>query len=197
MPMRRSILRNVTLLSILGVCLSGWLPVDATTLRLMRLDEIAARADRVVHAEAIEQRVYWDHSGRKIYTDTTFEVIESIKGAGPARLTVTILGGAIGPVAMVVDGAPLFAIGEEVVLFTSPRPDGRKNLIGYSQGVLRVHVDVATGARSVGPARARSPLSEVLLQLERLVEVDREPDDVGTTGFRPIQEQVGERERQP
>ncbi len=58
-----------------------------------------------------------------------------------------MLGGRIDPAQMVVDGTPVFAAGEEVVLFTSPRPDGKNNLIGFSQGVLRVHEDPATGQK--------------------------------------------------
>jgi hypothetical protein len=133
------------------VVASAWIalsaPAQATTLRRMELPEIVSRSDRIVHARAVDQRVYWDDAGRRIYTDTTFHVIDDVKGQGAERLTVTLLGGRISPVVMTVQGTPQFSVGEEVLLFTSPRPDGKKNLVGFSQGLMRVIADPYGGER--------------------------------------------------
>ncbi len=119
----------------------------ATTLRRMDLPELVGRADRVVHGVVTETKVYWDASHRRIHTDTILDVIEDLKGDGPARLTVTMLGGRIDPIEMSVEGTPIFREGEEVVVMTSPRPDGKKNLVGFSQGVFRIEEDPRTGIR--------------------------------------------------
>jgi len=110
----------------------------ATTLRKMDLPELVSSADRIVHARAVDKTVYWDPTGTQIYTDTSFEVVAEAKGQGPATLTVTLLGGRIDPVEMKEEGAPVFGMGEEVVLFTLDRPDGKSDLVGFTQGVMRV-----------------------------------------------------------
>ena len=125
------------------------LPAGATTLRRMDLGEMVTRAERIVHARAVDTNVHWDASGTQIYTDTTFEVIDEAKGKGPRRLTVSLLGGVMDGVEMREEGTPLFRQGEEVVLFTTPTPDGKKALVGFSQGAMRVTEDPATGQRMV------------------------------------------------
>ncbi|HXI03824.1 MAG TPA: hypothetical protein VNI57_11675 [Candidatus Saccharimonadales bacterium] len=136
-------------LSLVLVLLAAAAPAGATTLRRMDLPELVGRAHRVVRARAVDRQVYWNAEGTRIYTDTTFEVLDEAKGHGPGRLTVSLLGGRIDPAVMIVDGTPEFHVGEEVVLFTSPRPDGKQNLVGFSQGVMRVREDPATGAKFV------------------------------------------------
>lgn len=120
----------------------------ATTLRRMDLSEMVAVADRVVHARVVGNRVYWEEPGQ-ILTDTTFEVLSDAKGSGPGTLTLTQLGGRIDPVELVVEGTPAFTPSEEVVLFTEPIPDGRRVIVGLSQGVMRVHLDPETGEKIV------------------------------------------------
>ncbi|HKY33097.1 MAG TPA: hypothetical protein VJV23_11220 [Candidatus Polarisedimenticolia bacterium] len=120
---------------------------DATTLRKMDLPELVSLADRVVHARVLDQTVYWNESRTQIHTDTTFEVLDQAKGDGPATLTVTLFGGRIDPLEMREEGTPIFETGEEVVLFASLRPDGKNNLAGFSQGVMRVEVEEASGVK--------------------------------------------------
>jgi hypothetical protein len=119
-------------------CLVLVSPAGATTLRRMDLPDLVRDADRVVHARAVDKDVFWDPTGTQIQTDTTFEVIDEAKGQGPKRLVVNMLGGQMGQVEMFAEGTPTFDVGDEVVLFTSPRPDGKKNLVGFSQGYMKV-----------------------------------------------------------
>jgi hypothetical protein len=126
--------------SCLGLLITS-APASATTLRKMDLPELVSGADRVVHARAVDSTVYWDPSGTQIFTDTSFEVLAEAKGQGPSTLVVTLLGGRIDPVEMREDGAPSFALGDEVVLFALNRPDGKMNVLGFTQGVMRVITD--------------------------------------------------------
>jgi len=119
--------------------------LEATTLQRMDLPEIVETADRVVHARVLDRRSYWDEARTQIFTDTDFEVLDQAKGDGPRFLTITLLGGTVGIIDMIVPGTPVFDIDEEVVLFTEPRPDGRKHLVGLSQGVMRIVHDPASG----------------------------------------------------
>jgi hypothetical protein len=142
---RRRVVWSVLSVGLLAVLLGLAGDARATTLRRMDLSELVQRADRVVHARVLDTAVYWNQSGTKINTDTTFEILDEAKGRGPRQLTLTMLGGRIDPAEMIVDGTPAFAAGEEVLLFTTARPDGKKNLVGFSQGVMRIAVDEATG----------------------------------------------------
>lgn len=163
----------VTALLVSGlVWVAASTPSMATTMRRMDLPEVVNRADRVVHAVVIEERVYWDKSYRKIYTDTTFEVLEDIKGQGSPRVTVTMLGGTLNGFNMLVEGTPIFRSGEEVILFTSPRPGGAKNLVGFSQGLMRIHEDPETGLRM---ARSFMPTGVTYLDRAGGQKVSRNP----------------------
>jgi hypothetical protein len=113
----------------------------------MELTELVGTAERVVHARVTDQRSYWDEGLSQIFTDTTFDVLEEAKGEGPSTLIITLMGGRVGIVDTVVPGTPIFAIGDETVLFTESRPDGRKHLVGLSQGAMRVIVNEETGER--------------------------------------------------
>lgn len=171
-----------------GLALLAPPAAEATTLRRMDLPELVRRADRVVHARALEKKVYYDPSGTQIHTDTLFAVLEDAKGGGPNRLTVTMFGGRIDPVEMKEEGTPIFEVGEEAVLFTSPRPDGKKGLVGFSQGRMRVvetpdgeivaesvvpaavhFVDTGGGRpRAVRPETTRMPLADLMLKIRQL-----------------------------
>ena len=152
-------------LAIAGLALSGMLaitaPAGATTLRKMDLPELVDAAERIVHARAVTSSVYWDPTETQIYTDTTFDVVSEAKGAGSSTLTVTLLGGTIGDVEMRAEGGPIFSLGEEVVLFTVSRPDGNNDLVGYTQGVMRVVVEDAGDKIAVSEV----PLGINLVQL--------------------------------
>ncbi len=145
-------------------------PAGATTLRRMDLPELIASSSRVVHARAVDTVVYWDDEGLRIYTDTTFEVLAEAKGAGPSTLALHLLGGRIDPVEMTVDGTPSFAPGEEVVLFTLDRPDGKSDLAGFTQGVMRVALETVTGPDGESAARkiavAEMPLGVKLVDFQ-------------------------------
>lgn len=136
-------------------------PAGATTLRKMDLAELVGTADRVVNARAVSNTVYWDPTGTQIFTDTTFEVIAEAKGQGPSTMTVTLLGGRIDPVEMLEEGTPAFSAGEEVVLFTVERLDGKNDLVGFTQGVMRVLTDAAGEKIAVGQV----PLGVTLVQV--------------------------------
>ena len=161
----RSHFRARGTLAAAGVACLGLLaaiaPAGATTLRRMDLPELVSSADRIVHARAIDKTVYWDPTGTQIYTDTTFDVVAEAKGLGPSTLTVTLLGGRIDPAEMKEEGAPVFGLGEEVVLFTLQRPDGKNDLVGFTQGVMRVLTEDSGDKIAVSEV----PLGVTLVQL--------------------------------
>jgi len=166
----RSARNRGLLVGLAALCLLAALsPAGATTLRRIDLPELIASASRIVHARAVENVVYWDDEGLRIYTDTTFEVLAEAKGAGPSTLTLNLLGGRIDPLEMTVEGTPVFAPGEEVVLFALDRADGKSDLAGFTQGVMRVSQEAVTSPDG-GVTLRRVAVSEVPLGVTVLEE---------------------------
>jgi hypothetical protein len=188
------------------ILLAALSPAGATTIRRIDLPELIASANRIVHARAVENVVFWDDEGLRIYTDTTFEVLAEAKGAGPSTLTLNLLGGRIDPLEMTVEGTPVFTPGEEVVLFALDRPDGKSNLVGFTQGVRRVSQETVTspdgrsslrkiavsevplgvtileergpGLAVVRPSPLRAPLERLLDEIRGIVAGTRPPGPV-------------------
>jgi len=142
------VLNNLTRGSALGglaaaVLLAGLAaPSHATTIRRMGLPEMVQQAGNVVRARALENRVRTDPDTLHHHTITLFETLEAGKGKmRPGELfEVEIIGGEApgSGYATIIAGAPRFSPGEEVVLFTRPGREGRKHLIGFSQGAVRM-----------------------------------------------------------
>ena len=86
---------------------------------------------------------------RRVDSYVVFAVDEAIKGRGARTLIFKTLGGSSGRYTTVVPGSPIFAPGDEAVVFlgrgTTPYP------IGLSHGVFRVRLDRATGERRILP----------------------------------------------
>lgn len=115
-------------------------PAAATVTAALDVRELVAQADHVVVGRVVSQHAHWD-ARRRIVTDVTVEVEQSMKGAAEGeRIVVRRLGGAIGDLGMRVAGEPDFTDGERAVLFAA-RSGGLLRPVGMSQGVLPIRVD--------------------------------------------------------
>ncbi len=113
----------------------------ATTLMRMNLDELAAAAGAVARVRWVAAESRWE--GGHVWTLTTFEVVEALKGTPPARITVRLAGGRVGHVISTVDGAPRFRAGEDAILFLAPAPRGEWTVVSWAQGTFRIARDAA------------------------------------------------------
>jgi hypothetical protein len=154
---------------------------SATTMIALDLKALTERADRVVLAtvESTESKWTSDHSA--IYTDVTLKVERAYKGDNKAGelLVVRREGGSVDGIAMKVYGAPVFAAGEEVVVFSEMRGASRW-VVGMAQGKLPVRIqdgkkwvaapDVSEVQMLPGPRRLEAKL-RTLEELERSLKV--------------------------
>jgi hypothetical protein len=85
----------------------------------------------------------------EIWTDTSFEVLESAEGNLPAIITVRQPGGRFAGLESRVDGTPQFRADEEVYLFLAVQPGARLFLVGWSQGTFRIRKNLRTGITTV------------------------------------------------
>jgi hypothetical protein len=131
---------------------------EATTVVHMTLEEMAEASPSIVHGQVVSSQSRWNADRTMILTDVVIRVESSIKGDGPASVTLTQLGGRVGALRVDVPGAVPFKAGEEAILFLAPDSQGRLMVNGLSQGRFEV-VRTAGGeklVRGLSPERIQS-----------------------------------------
>lgn len=119
----------------------------ATTLVRLSLDQLAAGADGVARVRCLSAESRWENGS--IWTVTTAEVVESMKGKLPAVITVRLPGGRAGHFTATVDGTPKFHPGDEAILFLEASRAGGYTVAGWVEGTLRIARDARTGGETV------------------------------------------------
>jgi hypothetical protein len=108
----------------------------ATTLVRMSLEEMASAASVVARVKCMSSDARWENG--QIWTFTTFEVLETLKGSTPRTITVRLIGGKVAHIRSRVDGVPRFDPGEESFLFLEPVPAGEWTITSWAQGTFRI-----------------------------------------------------------
>lgn len=116
-------------------------------------DDLASTADAVVFGVIASQRcIEW--SDGLPCTEVTLRITQSLVGEAAGDVRVLVGGGRIGHRACIVDGAPAFADGEDVVLFLEQGAEhGTYGIVGLADGTLRVDrsmgVPIVSGPRAL------------------------------------------------
>lgn len=121
---------------------------SGTILRPFDLAGLSREAHAIVRGRVVGQEARRDAESGRIYTYSTVDVLEVVKGAPDLRrVTVKQLGGTVGEWAVRVAGTAELAVSEEVVLFLrldeQPGPTGEPTgyLVGMHQGKFGVRRD--------------------------------------------------------
>ncbi len=122
-------------------------PTGATTLARMGLDQLAGAADAVARVRCVRVESRWENGS--IWTISSFDLIETMKGSSPARILVRLPGGHVGHMTAIVDGAPIFRSGDDAVIFLERSSAGGFSISGWVQGTFRISRDPQTGNESV------------------------------------------------
>jgi hypothetical protein len=139
----------------------------ATTLVRLSLEQLSQAATVVVRGRIVAQQSGWNQAHTQILTQTTVEVIESVKGVPPSPLVMEQVGGTVGNVHVRVAGTVFFHPQEDFYLFLEPaRGESRCFLlVGMLQGAYRIVRDPKSGREHVV-----NPLSGFDLSPRRLVD---------------------------
>jgi hypothetical protein len=121
--------------------------VRATTIEKLSLEEMTYLAQRIVRARCISNSSFWAEG--EIWTSTSLEVLETLKGPSTNRIEVRLLGGTVGGLDASVSGVPRFRQGDEVILFLEPTRHGDLTVVSWQQGTMRILYDSRTGVRVV------------------------------------------------
>lgn len=124
---------------------------SATVIVPAELKEIIAGSEVIAYARVTDVRAEWADGRRWIDTVVTAEVVSYLKGGPQETITFKVPGGKLGRYRSVFVGAPIFARGDEAVLFLKPNGSDLPDVFGVNQGVFRVRVDSRTGQRLVVP----------------------------------------------
>jgi len=186
MPVSRSHRPGRGLLALAGVLLALMAPpyLSASIVVPATLDELAGEAELVVHARVAHVETRQAPGTRRVERLVSFDVLRALKGSPSGTVQVVLAGGTFGRYRTVVPGVPDLTQGEEVVLFLRAWPARGLQLVGFTQGFLRVRVDASTGERVVaapvaagsdGPVvrgatdRGPQPLARIEARIARVV----------------------------
>jgi hypothetical protein len=135
-----------------------FLPARAAVVPWLSLEEMTARAEVIVLGKVEQATGVWSEDGRIIVTRVTASVERSIKGGPRVRVALEVSGGRVGDQRMVASGAPIFRVGERVILFLEPAGeraaepiDGPLRVVGWNLGKMDVRRDARTGRDLVHP----------------------------------------------
>jgi hypothetical protein len=139
------------LLALAGLTLALAVPrsLAASTIIPATLDELAAEAHLIVHARVARVDTRQAPGTLRVERVVALDVLRALKGSPDARVALVLPGGTYGRYRTVVPGVPDVSDGDEVVLFLGASPGGVPELVGFTQGLLRVRVDPETGQRTV------------------------------------------------
>lgn len=113
----------------------------ATRIIPSTLEYMTGFSDAVIIGSVVSLDSYWDD--QKIFTDVEVEVEEFVKNAhdeAGTRLTLKVLGGAVGDTRFEVDNSPRFTVGEKVMVFLKKASEAYVPY-GLSYGVYQITFD--------------------------------------------------------
>lgn len=81
------------------------------------LHELVERADTIVAGEVLDMRSAWTADRREIFTTVTLRPDRRFKGGERSLIRFRIPGGTVGDTRLMVTHSPVFAIGEQALVF--------------------------------------------------------------------------------
>jgi hypothetical protein len=130
-------------------------PASAALFRAATVEEAARTSDAVVRGTVIGASSRYAPGSDRIVTDVRVAVASAWKGAPGATVTITIPGGRVGDLGQLVDAAPRFAQGEEVVVFLARRREAWR-VNGLALGKWKVSGSTAEPAVHAGDLAPRA-----------------------------------------
>jgi len=132
--MVRTLAKAALILSITGGMLC------ATTLENLTVDQMVQKSHLIVRGKAASASVV--QRGTLLYTVHRIQVAEWVKGQGGQTVDVYVPGGTLGRLRQTFAGAPKLDPGIEYVVFVWTGKTGINHIIGLSQGLFNVKVNL-------------------------------------------------------
>jgi hypothetical protein len=125
--------------------------LSATTIVPLSVEELTQVSTNVVVAQAVYSHAEWNADKTLIFTITTFQVSESLKGQAAKTIVVRQMGGRVPNYEQKVAGVRHWQAGEKAVLFLRPSvaADGTMAVAGLMQGDFRLIQSADQAGKSV------------------------------------------------
>ena len=107
----------------------------------------------IVIGKCVEKKSFWNENRDKIFTRVKITIDETIKGGVAGETEVLVPGGRVGNIIYEVSDMPVFAEGEESVVFLWKHPSGDNLVTGALHGKLKVYTDKASGKKAIKSER--------------------------------------------
>jgi hypothetical protein len=176
----------------------------ATMVVAPEFNSLVDQADYVVRAVVVSVNSEWRDSGqhRHIITKVELDVRAVIKGTPPQPLVLEMLGGTVDGVTLRVEGAPVFNVGDENILFVHGNGHQIIPLVALSHGQFPVQHDAKSGKdyvlRSNGmPLYSEADVSLPLTQLSAYKAKNPSAQPLTAEGFIGKIHSAGPATRQP
>ena len=135
---RRRIIPALAVAALLAAGASG---TGASTFLKQSVGDLIRSSKGIVHAQVTDIRAAWNADHTFIFSEVTLEVKRSLLGTKRAYETVRVPGGVVDGYRVVMEGAPDFQVGDNVVVFLGTWDDGALMVEGYYQGLSKVDRD--------------------------------------------------------
>lgn len=141
--MRTHLRRIPSVLAIAALLAAGATGAGASTFVKQSVGQLIQSSHGIVHARVTDVRSEWTADHTYVFTYVTLEVKRALAGTKHAYETVRVPGGTVGDFHAVMEGAPEFQVGDNVVVFLGAWDDGAQMVEGYYQGLSKVDRDAA------------------------------------------------------
>jgi len=131
--------------AILTLLTGSVLPISATTLQQLPLDDMARQSTAILRARVLSAHAIIRDGD--VFTIYQLETLENLKAAGSQSTTreLAVPGGVADGIRQAVAGAPVLRKGAEYVLFLWTGRSGLTQLMGLSQGLFSVEPKGSSG----------------------------------------------------
>jgi hypothetical protein len=150
--------------------------IRATTLARLSLDQLAGAADGVARVRCAGTESRWEQGS--IWTITTFDIVQTMKGDLPPRIVVRLPGGKVGPFVTTVEGTPKFSAGEEAIVFLERSGAAGYSVAGWVEGTFRVALDARTHREMVTQDSSAFALFDVTTRTFRTEGIRKMPIEI-------------------
>jgi len=113
----------------------------AATLIPQSIEQLTDKSTHVVRAKVVAQRSAREKGPAGIYTRTTLQVLETLKGPAEPELVVRQAGGTIGTESVELIGDAKLHEGEQVLAFLDCRWGDHCTVVGLAQGKFHLEAD--------------------------------------------------------
>ena len=119
------------------------------------LEELVEQSDTIVAGEVLEMRSAWTADRRVIFTTVTLRPDRRFKGGERSLIRFRIPGGTVGDTRLMVTHSPVFAIGEQALVFLAGASGRLPSVVAGEAGKRHIRIE-DDGEATILPGFARS-----------------------------------------